>query len=113
MSFQVLTGLVAVCALRSLWFRSWQAARLLAGAQAVCIVAGWGVSQFPLLVPPDLTIAAAAGPTNVVEGVLWALAIGALPLGAAFWWLFAVFKGSKPGKGTPTHSAHAHPHADD
>ena len=92
-SFHVFTGLLAVGALALLWRRVWRPARVLAAAQAACIVTGWGLSQFPLMIPPDLTIRAAAGPENVLEGVLWALAIGGLPLLAAFWWLFRVFKG--------------------
>jgi len=93
LSFHVVTALLAVGSLALLWRRAYRPARLLAAAQAASIVAGWGVSQFPLIVPPDLTIAMASGPQNVVRAVLWTLAIGALPLAAAFWWLYRVFKG--------------------
>jgi cytochrome bd ubiquinol oxidase subunit II len=40
-------------------------------AAVATVVLGWGVAQYPLLLPPDLTIAAAAAP----EGTLAALAV--------------------------------------
>lgn len=87
-----LTAVAATGALLAIVNRRFRLARLLAGLQASCIVVGWALSQFPLVVVPDLSITAAAAPTNVVETMLWTLAIGAVPLGLAFRYLYAVFK---------------------
>jgi cytochrome d ubiquinol oxidase subunit II len=40
-------------------------------AAVAAVVLGWGVAQYPLLLPPDLTIAAAAAP----DGTLGALTV--------------------------------------
>jgi cytochrome bd ubiquinol oxidase subunit II len=45
--------------------------RAFAVAAVATVVLGWGVAQYPLLLPPDLTVAAAAAP----EGTLAALAV--------------------------------------
>ncbi len=48
--------------------------RAFAVAAVAAVVLGWGVAQYPLLLPPDLTIAAAAAP----EGTLQALSVIAI-----------------------------------
>lgn len=82
-------GLGTIGALAARWYR---AARDLAALQVVLVVAGWAASQWPYVVPPDLTVADAA-PAGVGEVVLGVLAAGALPLGLAYAGLLWVFKG--------------------
>ena len=60
------------------------------------IVLGWGASQYPFLVVPELTIASAAAPRATLVAVLWALAAGALFLFPALYLLFRVFMGERP-----------------
>jgi cytochrome d ubiquinol oxidase subunit II len=72
--------------------RRYGAARALAALQVALTVGGWGLAQFPAIVPPDLTISNAAAPRHVLEAVLWALALGALLLFPALFYLFRVFK---------------------
>jgi cytochrome d ubiquinol oxidase subunit II len=89
---QIGTGLAAVGAIAALWTRRFRLARRLAVAQVGLIVVGWGVSQYPYLVPPDLTIAAAAASLSVLKPMLGVLSIGLVILVPAFWYLYAVFK---------------------
>lgn len=91
------TGLCATAGLLGVWSRNFRAARLFVAGQSVMIVLGWALSQFPMMVVPDLSIQQAAAPRNVIEMILWTLAIGALPLLAAFRYLYAVFKQPSSG----------------
>ena len=43
--------------------------RAFAVAAVATVVLGWGVAQYPLLLPPDLTIAAAAAPAGTLEAL--------------------------------------------
>ncbi len=90
--FQAFTALVAVAALAALVRRSYAAARVLAMLQVALVIWGWGFSQYPYLVIPDLPLSEAAAPPRVLRAVLVALAGGALLLGPALAYLFHVFK---------------------
>lgn len=89
--FQVATGVVAVVALTGLWTRRFGLARVAAAAQVSLIVWGWAASQFPYVVPPDLTIAATAAPAATLRLVLVALGLGAAVLIPSLAYLFRVF----------------------
>ena len=78
--FQVATGVAAGTALTALWRRRYALARIAAAAQVSLILWGWAASQFPYVVPPDLTIAGTAAPAATLRLVLIALAIGAVVL---------------------------------
>jgi cytochrome bd ubiquinol oxidase subunit II len=59
------------------------------------VVLGWGVAQYPLLLPPDLTIAAAAAPTGTLEALLVVAVAAALVIGPSIGWLFWLQQGSR------------------
>jgi cytochrome d ubiquinol oxidase subunit II len=86
------TAAAAVTALAALWRRRWRLARLAAAAQVSLILWGWALGQYPAVVPPDLTIAAAAAPAATLRLVLGALALGAAVLLPSLSYLFRVFK---------------------
>jgi cytochrome d ubiquinol oxidase subunit II len=90
----LVTGAAAVTALAALWYRRWRLARAAAGAQVSLILFGWALSQYPHILPPDLTIAAAAAPDVTLRLVLGALALGAVVLLPSLYYLFRVFKGN-------------------
>ncbi len=83
-------------ALAALWRRRWRAVRVAAAAQVSLILWGWALSQYPYVLPPDLTIAAAAAPTVTLRLVLGAVGLGAAVLFPSLLYLFRVFKGSRP-----------------
>ncbi len=80
-------GLVA-----ALYRRRFVLARALTVTLVVAVELGWTAGQFPFVLPPDLTIQAAAAPPSVLLPVLWALGLGALVLVPAFVYLYTVFK---------------------
>ena len=89
---QLATGVSAVGVFAALWTRRFALARILAGLQVSCIFWGWTASQYPYLVPPDLTIEGAAAPPVTLKITLWAVAGGALVLAPSLIFLFRVFK---------------------
>jgi hypothetical protein len=64
--------------------------------QVSLILWGWALAQYPYLIPPDLTIRAAAAPRITLVLTLWILGGGALVLFPSLIYLFRVFK---PGPG--------------
>ena len=78
--------------LAALWFRRYPLARVAVGVQVSLIVWGWAVAQYPYLVPPDLTVAAAAAPAATLRLVLQAVGLGAVVLLPSLVYLFRVFK---------------------
>jgi cytochrome d ubiquinol oxidase subunit II len=92
----VFAGLAAVTAFVALRAGLVRRARAAAVVQAALIVIGWGASQYPYLVVPDLTLATASAPRATQVPVLWALGAGALLLFPALYLLFRVFKGERP-----------------
>jgi cytochrome d ubiquinol oxidase subunit II len=90
------TAAAAVTALAALRGGRVRLARAAAAVQTALIVAGWGASQHPYLVAPDLTLASAAAPDATIVPVLWALAAGAVLLFPALYLLFRTFKGERP-----------------
>lgn len=88
----LLTGVAALLAFGALWRRRYRVARVAAAAQVTLILWGWGLSQYPYLLPPDLTIASAAAPRVTLELALIALIAGAIVLFPSLFYLFKVFK---------------------
>jgi cytochrome d ubiquinol oxidase subunit II len=88
----LLTAVAAIGALVALWRRRYLLARACAAAQVALILWGWGLSQYPLLLPPDLAIDAAAAPTITLRLVAAALVVGAAILLPSLAYLFRLFK---------------------
>lgn len=91
--FHIATGLVAILGIWSIWRRYFQLARIVIPIQVILIILGWGLSQYPYLVTPDLTFANTAAPESVLRPVLIIIIIGGILLIPAFWYLYSVFKG--------------------
>lgn len=86
------TAATAIGVLTALWHRRFRLARIGAGLQVSLIFWGWPLAQYPLLVPPDLSIARAAAPEATLRLVLIILAVGAVVLLPSLWYLFQIFK---------------------
>jgi cytochrome d ubiquinol oxidase subunit II len=94
--FHLATGAAALAGFALLLLRRVRGARAAAAVQVALIVVGWGASQYPYLVVPDLTLETASAPEPVQVALLWALAAGAALLFPALYLLFRVFKGERP-----------------
>ena len=85
-----------VAALASGWWlrgRRYRLARIAAILQVACLLAGWGLAQYPYIIYPDVTLASAAAPTVTLDFILYTLPLGLLVLLPSLWYLFRVFKG--------------------
>lgn len=89
------TAAVSVGAIAALWRRRWRLARLLALSEAVLIVWGWALAQFPYLVFPSHSIDDSAAPEATLRPVAVALGVGATLLFPSFYYLLRVFKGAQ------------------
>jgi cytochrome d ubiquinol oxidase subunit II len=96
-TLHVLTGLAALLAFWALWVRRYRIARVAAAMQVTLILWGWGLAQYPYIVPPDLTIAGAAAPAITLELALSAVTVGAIVLFPSLYYLLRVFKGDAAG----------------
>ncbi len=90
-----ITAAAALTALAALWRRRWKLARLAAALQVACILWGWGLAQYPYILPHRLTIDQAASPATTLRLVLIGLGGGTLILAPSLWYLFRVFKGER------------------
>lgn len=93
---------VAMGALASLWWRAFGLARVLAILQVTLVVWGWGLGQFPYLLPPDFTFTSAAAPVAVLRAVLGILVAGGVVLAPSLWALYRVFSGRPDATPSPS-----------
>jgi cytochrome d ubiquinol oxidase subunit II len=82
----------ALGAMFSLWRRQYRAARIAAIIEVSLIIWGWALGQFPLLVPPDITVENAAAPTATLRLLTLALLAGLALLAPSLRYLFKIFK---------------------
>jgi len=92
----LLTAAAAITALVALWARRWRVARVAAAAQVSLILWGWALSQYPYILPPDLSIASGAAPAATLRLVLGVVALGAVVLLPSLYYLFRIFKMGNP-----------------
>ena len=91
--FHIVTGLIAIFGIWSIWRRYFKLARIVIPIQVTLIILGWGLAQYPYLITPDLTFSNTAAPESVLKPVLIIVIIGGIVLIPAFWYLYTIFKG--------------------
>ena len=79
----------------ALVLRRWAQARVASVAWVALEILGWGISQHPYVVYPDLTLQNTAAPEGVLRFVLWTTPPGLALLLPSLWLLFRVFKGQR------------------
>jgi Cytochrome bd-type quinol oxidase, subunit 2 len=91
----VLSVISGLASLVLLWRRAYLAVRLTAALAVVGLLWGWGVGQYPELLP-GVPLEDAAATDAVLAATLGALAVGALLLLLSLWWLYATFQRDYP-----------------
>jgi cytochrome d ubiquinol oxidase subunit II len=86
------SGMAALASAGALLQRRFRLARLAAAGWVTLVLWGWILAQFPLIVPPNLTIDAAAAPNRTLEETMAVLVGGAIVLIPSLWYLLRVFK---------------------
>jgi cytochrome bd ubiquinol oxidase subunit II len=84
----ILSGAAGVATLALEWRERFELARYVAPVAVGAIVAGWAFAQEPYLLPPALTVEAAAAPDATLAALLIAAAAGMAILIPALAWLF-------------------------
>ncbi|MGW2153170.1 cytochrome d ubiquinol oxidase subunit II [Nonomuraea sp. NPDC001699] len=87
----VLSVLAGLASLVLLWRRAYLAVRVTAALAVTGLLWGWGVGQYPVLLP-GLTLDRAAATDAVLGASLGSLAVGAVLLVPSLWWLYATFQ---------------------
>lgn len=98
-----LVGLSAAGGLASLALLARRLFTLARGTAAVAVAAvlgGWALAQYPLLLPPGLTVQRAAADPAVLQATLVSLGVGAALLAPSLLWLFTLFQRNhaRPGE---------------
>ena len=86
------TALAAIGAIGALFLRRWRHAAALAALQVTLVLSGWGLALGPWLLPDELTIRAAAAPSQTLTLLLAVLGGGSVILLPAFAYLYLTFK---------------------
>ena len=92
-------ALSAVAGLAAIWLlvkREYVRARICSALAVSAILIGWAVAQYPYVLPPELTIEAAAGGRATLTAMLVALAVGSIILVPALVYMYALFQRSHP-----------------
>jgi cytochrome d ubiquinol oxidase subunit II len=88
----IVTMLVGVATAAALWFRRYGWARVLVVALTALLLLSWGVSQYPYIIPPDVTAASASSPQETQQFLLVGIIIALIIVLPSLWYLFYVFK---------------------
>jgi hypothetical protein len=78
----------------ALWLEWWRAARTTAAVQVSLILRGWGIAQYPYVIPFTLTIRDAAALRPTLELLLGCLGVGSLIVFPSLAYLFRTFSSS-------------------
>lgn len=71
-------------------------ARIAVVAQVIFVLWAWALGQWPYLIPPDVTIQAAAAPQTTLVAFLYVVLPGMVVLAPCLWLLFRTFKARNP-----------------
>lgn len=87
---------VGVVSLVAVW-NSWHRTAVAGAATTVAtVVWGWGVAQYPMIIPPTIHMESAKAPDAVLRAMVWSIAAGSLLLAPSLGFLFYLFKGKRP-----------------
>lgn len=89
--------LAGLFSLWALWTRHFTAAVIGAPLAVASLVWGWGVAQFPAIVPPAITVETAKSPDGVLWTMIGAIAAGSILVIPSLGYLLYLFKGKRPG----------------
>ncbi|GII56927.1 cytochrome D ubiquinol oxidase subunit II [Planotetraspora thailandica] len=84
----VASAVLGVASIALLWLRRYLLVRGAAVLAVAAVMWGWPVAQYPLMLPPRLTVSAAAARPEVTTTVLVVALVGALLVVPSLIWLF-------------------------
>jgi cytochrome bd ubiquinol oxidase subunit II len=103
----VVTMLIGLATAAALLYRRYSLARILIVLEGAFLLGSWGLSQYPYIIPPSVTIDNAANEPAVIVALLIAIGIGMVLILPALYYLFSVFKLPTPAPGMEKKEEHA------
>jgi len=91
-----LSALAGLAAIALLVKRQYLLARIASALAVTAILIGWAVAQYPYVLPPEVTIEAAARGQTTLTAMLVVLGVGSVFLVPALVYMFALFQRSHP-----------------
>jgi cytochrome bd ubiquinol oxidase subunit II len=92
LAFALVSSVGGVASLVAVWLRRYRPARAGAIVAVASVLFGWGISQWPYLIVPDVTVSDAAAPAATLRVVAIGFAIGGAVLAPSLYLLFRIFK---------------------
>lgn len=92
----IATMFIGLATAALLYWQRYGLARMMIILEAAFMLGSWGLSQYPYIIPPNVTIASSANDPNVILALLIAIAIGMAILLPSLYYLFSVFKLAEP-----------------
>jgi cytochrome d ubiquinol oxidase subunit II len=86
----VASGLLGAAALALLWRDLPRGTRACAVGAVVAVIAGWGVAQYPYILPPTMTFADAAAPAGSLDALLVVFVVAALVIAPSLGLLYVL-----------------------
>jgi cytochrome bd ubiquinol oxidase subunit II len=86
----VASGVLGAAALALLWRDRTQGTRACAVGAVVAVIAGWGVAQYPYILPPSMTFADAAAPAGSLDALLVIFVVAALVIAPSLGLLYSL-----------------------
>jgi cytochrome d ubiquinol oxidase subunit II len=87
--------------LYDLWHARYSRSAVLSSGAVAAVIWGWGVSQYPILIPPKITSEHVKAPDNVLWAMLIVITMGAIFLLPALAYLLFLFKANRSEGNAP------------
>lgn len=101
----IATMLIGLATAALLFWHRYNLARLMIILETAFLLGSWGLSQYPYIIPPHMTIANSANDPNVILTLVIAIGIGMALLLPSLYYLFSVFKVPVPAPGVVNHTS--------
>jgi cytochrome d ubiquinol oxidase subunit II len=92
----IVSALAGIASLALLVVRRYVLARVTAGLAVAAVLWGWALAQYPVLLPPDVTVARAAASPPVLHATLGVVIVGMILLVPSLLWLYSLFQRPAP-----------------
>ena len=95
----IATMLIGLLTAGQLFMRMYRHARIMVVLETAFLLGSWGLSQYPYIIPPYVTIDNAANESSVIVALIICIIIGMALLLPSLYYLFSVFKLAYPVPG--------------
>ena len=88
----ILSFLCGVGSLIEVWRACFNRAAIAASGAVATVICGWGISQYPMIVPPAISSESARAPDNILWAMVAVIGLGSILLLPALGYLLTLFK---------------------